>query len=109
MKKTLTLAALALTMGFSLAQAPANAAGLNLAQPAVATTETSASVEQVKFRGNHKFGGFKKFGHFKHHYYYKPYVYGHYAGPSCHYFKNKWHYTGSFHWKKKYYLCKGWW
>ncbi len=27
----------------------------------------------------------------------------------CGYYKWKWKHTGSFHWKKKYYKCKGWW
>lgn len=27
----------------------------------------------------------------------------------CGFYKWKWHATRSFHWKKKFFLCKGWW
>lgn len=27
----------------------------------------------------------------------------------CGFYKWKWHETGSFFWKKKYFICKGWW
>lgn len=27
----------------------------------------------------------------------------------CGFYKQKWHQTGFFFWKKKYFLCKGWW
>lgn len=30
-------------------------------------------------------------------------------GHGCGYYKWKWHETGSFFWKKKYFICKGWW
>ena len=36
-----------------------------------------------------------------------------YVGPSydsgCGYYYDKWQYTGSFTWKKQYFICKGWW
>lgn len=27
----------------------------------------------------------------------------------CHFYKKKWKWTGSFFWKKKYFICRGWW
>lgn len=32
-----------------------------------------------------------------------------YVVPSCGYAYAKWQHTGSFYWKKQYYICKGWW
>ncbi|MBU2582344.1 MAG: hypothetical protein KJ622_11565 [Alphaproteobacteria bacterium] len=33
----------------------------------------------------------------------------HKSHDGCGFYKWKWYQTGSFYWKKKYYLCKGWW
>ncbi len=30
------------------------------------------------------------------------------AGPGCGYYKARWYDTGSYHWKRKYYICRGW-
>lgn len=27
----------------------------------------------------------------------------------CGFYKWKWHHTGAYFWKKKYFICKGWW
>lgn len=35
-----------------------------------------------------------------------------YVGPvyrDCSFYREMWEDTGSFHWKRKYYICKGWW
>lgn len=43
-----------------------------------------------------------------HHWSHQGHGHGHW-GPSCYYFKKKWHKTGKFYWKKKYFKCMGWW
>ena len=30
-------------------------------------------------------------------------------GGGCGYAYEKWQYTGSFYWKREYYICRGWW
>ena len=60
-----------------------------------------------KHRGKHH-GGHHH--HFRHHSFL--YVAPVYAAPSysdCSYAYVRWQQTGSFHWKKRYYSCKGWW
>ena len=57
-------------------------------------------------RGHHRH-------HHHHHHHGKHFLRFHvvpvYVAPSCGYYYAKWQYTGSHHWKKKYYICKGWW
>jgi hypothetical protein len=50
------------------------------------------------------------FGISDHHYLYRPHLYL-YSGLSdgCGYYYERWEDTGSFFWKRKYYICKGWW
>jgi hypothetical protein len=31
------------------------------------------------------------------------------GGGGCGYYLDRWEDTGSFYWKRKYYICKGWW
>jgi hypothetical protein len=40
--------------------------------------------------------------------YHTPYVYV-YSGGGCGYYYERWHESGRFYWKQKYYECKGWW
>jgi hypothetical protein len=59
--------------------------------------------------------------HFKHHgfgHHFHSFHHGHHhrpgfrimlGGGGCGYYYAKWMDTGSFHWKKRYYLCKGYW
>lgn len=48
--------------------------------------------------------------HWKHHHHHHHYL-PHFAGDhyGCGYYKIRWHKTGSFYWKKRYFICKGWW
>ncbi len=48
-------------------------------------------------------GGFKR--HFKHNFHHLHLR--HHDG--CGFYKWKWHKTGHLYWKKKYFICKGWW
>ena len=112
MKSLLTALALAAMIALGIQAPSAQAAGLKLAAPAAAT-ETGALVQKTGKRFK-KFGGFKrkfffkkKFGHHKFygHRYYKPI----YHGRRCFWLKRKWYRTGRFYWKKRYYICRGWW
>ena len=56
--------------------------------------------------------GFKlKSHHFKHHHFHKPhFVYKPIVvHDGCYFYKKMWFKTGSYHWKEKYYVCRGWW
>jgi len=69
------------------------------------------------FGGGHKFGGGYKFSqghkfghgyrHNGHRHWKKRFVVvgGYGASPDCSYSYNRWQYTGSYHWKAKYYAC----
>lgn len=49
-------------------------------------------------------------GHFHKHHFHRRHVF--IGGPiysGCGYEKHMWWKTGSYYWKKEYYLCKGWW
>jgi hypothetical protein len=53
-------------------------------------------------------------GHRHHHHrHWKAHVFLHAAPvvltPSCGHYYAKWQYTGSFFWKRQYFICKGWW
>ncbi|MEO1265137.1 MAG: hypothetical protein AAFV26_05500, partial [Pseudomonadota bacterium] len=103
-------AAIAATMMFAAAPG-ANAAALKLATPApiAASVETAApGVQKVGFKKRRKFGfrkhfghRFKKFGHFKRYHYVSKYR-------GCGFLKRKWKRTGSFYWKRRYFICRGW-
>ncbi|MCV0371285.1 hypothetical protein [Filomicrobium sp.] len=41
------------------------------------------------------------FHHFHHHNFHRP--------RGCGFYKAKWYATGKFYWKKRYFICKGWW
>ena len=49
-------------------------------------------------------GGLKR--HFKHKFHHLHLRHRH---DGCGFYKWKWHKTGLFYWKKKYFICRGWW
>ncbi|MGF1649330.1 MAG: hypothetical protein ACFCUN_02650 [Hyphomicrobiaceae bacterium] len=122
MLKTLTIATLALaTLAGGNFTSTANAAS------ALASVGASAQIEQsgqatnlieVSRRGGHRGhfrGGHRGGHHFKRHFgfykHYGPRYYGHAykVYDSCGYARRKWTQTGSQSWKRRYYVCKGWW
>lgn len=46
-----------------------------------------------------------RFGVHKHHFFHAPVV----VRDGCYFYKKMWFKTGSYHWKEKYYVCRGWW
>lgn len=46
--------------------------------------------------------------HHHHHHHHRPHYFGH-DHHGCGFYKVRWHQTGKFYWKKKYFICKGWW
>ncbi len=111
MTKTIktVIAAAAIAAGLAVSGAQANAAGLKLQSPVAApATAAETNVHKVGKRGfrfNVHIGG-PRF----HHGYYRPYRYRYiprYRG--CGWLKRKWHRSGRFYWKRRYYICRGWW
>ena len=66
---------------------------------------THINVQEVGGRRGPKFRRFR-LGRFNT--YYADRFYGD-RFQGCGFYKSQWHKTGFFHWKKKFYLCKGWW
>lgn len=54
-------------------------------------------------------GGHRHHHHHRHLFIYSAPVYVAPAYHDCSYSYARWRHTGSFHWKKRYYACKGWW
>ncbi len=81
--------------GFAGGSAPAEAAGFTNFSGLKSNVEQSNVLKVGHRRHKHRRFrfGFRK----KHH------------GHGCGFYKWKWHETGFFYWKKKYYICKGWW
>lgn len=79
--------------GLAGVSAPSQAAGLNglsNLNPEIVQSE----VQKVGHR--HRRWKFRKF---------RKHSFGH----GCGHYKWKWKHTGLFYWKKKYFICKGWW
>ncbi len=51
--------------------------------------------------------GHHNFHHNFHHFKHGPQLYLSLGG--CGYEYKKWQYTGSYYWKREYYICRGWW
>ncbi|MGF1649582.1 MAG: hypothetical protein ACFCUN_03955 [Hyphomicrobiaceae bacterium] len=116
MLKTLALtiaaaAALALSPLTTDANANSLAAG---SATAAASISAEPTLQHVGFRGGRRFGGVHVHigRHHRPHFgygYVRPY---HYVAPvviGCGFEKARWHQTGSHYWKKRYYICRGWW
>ena len=83
--------------GLSGGAGQAEAAGLQSMKNLNVATTAAADVHEVGGRRFRKFRRFHRFHRFN----------GDFGG--CHYYKKKWKWTGSFFWKKKYFICRGWW
>ena len=74
----------------------------------VAVTGATGAAQAGKKHVHISIGG----GHFAKHHFHRRHVFIgspiHY-GDGCGYEKRMWWKTGSYYWKKEYYLCKGWW
>ncbi|MEL6873444.1 MAG: hypothetical protein AAFO62_11770 [Pseudomonadota bacterium] len=107
------IAAVALAAGLALSGAQANAAGMKLASPVAAPAADASAQTNVHKVGKRR--GFRFHVHiggprYHHGYYHRPYRYRYiprYRG--CGWMKRKWHRTGRHYWKRRYYICRGWW
>lgn len=75
---------------------------------AVAAMSASVGTANAGHRG---FSFHAHHGIHGHHFRYRPRLYVH-VGPSygsCAFYREMWHDTGLFKWKRRYYSCKGWW
>ncbi|MEL6299321.1 MAG: hypothetical protein AAFQ45_12200 [Pseudomonadota bacterium] len=111
--KTLTAgatAAVAAVMLMTTAPSGAKAAAFKVAAPtaAPAAATQTAPVQTVGFK-RRRFGVHIHFGHgYRGHGYYRPYRYvPRYRG--CGWLKRRWHRTGRHYWKRRYFICRGWW
>lgn len=77
---------------------------------ALALTGTVAVAALMGGIGDAEAGGKKHFKHhhWNHHHHHRPHFFGHHRH-GCGFYKVRWHQTGKFYWKKKYFICKGWW
>lgn len=109
MKKTTNLLAVAVLAAATFAAS--QSANATVAAGQMATTapianavmDTSAASGMVQLAHGKRWRHFH--GHFGHGYYgYRPYY-----GGGCHWLKRKWHRTGKYYWKKRYFRCiNGW-
>jgi hypothetical protein len=72
---------------------------------AVAAATTGATMAEAKKGHGHHHG---RHHHHRHFGFYAAPIYVAPAYESCGYAYHRWMATGSFHWKKRYYACKGW-
>ena len=124
---TVLIAGLSLAGAASAAPALPKAAGLGASPSqalapiqAVDTDGGQARLIEVGRRGGRGFrrGGFRRGGfhrghrHRGHRWHFRKRFHGYYGGHyyrGCYHYKRKWHYTGSHYWKRRYYVCRGWW
>jgi len=90
MSKTITTAALALSVGIA-----ALGGGIATGTPAEASSKKIVVVKK-----NHHPHLFRYWGH---------YTTAAFVGGGCGYEYSRWQHTGSFYWKRRYYECRGWW
>ena len=69
---------------------------------------STAAVLAMVGTGSANAHGHKGFNNFQHGPHVRFVVTPNYGG-GCGYYYDRWQYTGSYYWKKQYFVCKGWW
>ncbi len=72
------------------------------------TTLGAAGMASAGGKSSHNSMSMKKESHESHEHHRPHFNYIIAPSYSCGYYYDKWQYTGSFYWKKQYFICKGW-
>ena len=111
MKKTTNLLAVAVLAAATFAASQSANATMAAGQMAMTAPVANAVMDTASTTtgGMVQLAHGKRWRHWHGHYGHGFYGYGPYYGGGCHWLKRKWHRTGKYYWKKRYFRCiNGW-